>query len=196
MPEYSNSSIYKLCHRNPIVKDCYIGSTTNFARRRYAHKSYATCDEKGNGNVIVYQFIKATGGWENWDMVELENYSATDKKDLHRREREWIEKEKATLNMRRPILTPEEYREICNAAAKRWKKENPEKNRAMVKKWKQENREKYNAYQQQKCICPCGVITARNHMGRHRKSQFHQDWVKDNEVPDLQIYKNCFVVCE
>jgi len=24
----------------------------------------------------------------------------------------------------------------------------------------------------------------------------HKDWVEQNEVPDLEIYKNCFVVCE
>jgi hypothetical protein len=194
MPAYENSSIYKLCHRNPIVKDFYIGSTTNFTRRKYNHKA---CLANGNKDHInLYQFIKATGNWENWEMVELENYHATNKRDLHRREREWIEKEKPTLNMRLPILSAEEYKKMCGESSKKWKREHPESNRASVKKWKNNNREKYNAYQQQSCICSCGTTTNRNHLARHRRSQYHQKWIKENDIPGTPINEKDYIINE
>jgi len=194
MPDYSNSSIYKLCHRNPFVNATYVGSTTNMAKRKYSHKQ--CINKEHTKDRYLYSTIKNTGGWENWEMVELEKYSATDKKDLHRKEREWKEKLGATLNMRTPILSEEESLEQHREAARRWKKENPEKNRAAVKKWKKQNPEVYKSYQAMMMVCPCGAVVTRNHLSRHRKSRVHKDWIEQNEVPDLEIYKNCFVVCE
>ena len=88
MVNYTNSSIYKLCCKDPTITDIYIGSTTNFTRRKQDHK------KNTNGvscNIYVYRFIRENNGWDNWDMIEIEKYEATDKKHLETRERYWIE---------------------------------------------------------------------------------------------------------
>ena len=91
IPEYSRSSIYKLCCNNTDVTDIYIGSTTNFSNRKKCHK--CSCTKLGNKKYEnrVYQFIRTNGGWENWSMVEIEQYNANNKRHLETRERYWIE---------------------------------------------------------------------------------------------------------
>ena len=114
MVKYDQSTIYKLCCNNLDVTEIYIGSTTNFNRRKNQHK-FRCNDEKSTGyNYYVYQFIRNNGGFQNWSMVEIELFNARDKKNLHRRERYWIETEKASLNIGRIALTKEEIK--ANAA--------------------------------------------------------------------------------
>ena len=53
--------IYKLCCKNTDIKEIYIGSTTNFKRRKYNHKSNYLKKNKFK----VYEFINENEGWEN-----------------------------------------------------------------------------------------------------------------------------------
>ena len=62
-------------------------------------------------NMPVYVCIRENGGFENWNMIILEEYSCENKHQLIQREREWIEKRKPTLNCRRPIITDEERKQ-------------------------------------------------------------------------------------
>ena len=36
--DYSNTIIYKITCKNVLVNDVYVGHTTNFVQRKYAHK--------------------------------------------------------------------------------------------------------------------------------------------------------------
>ena len=102
MVNYGNSVIYKLCCKDVSIKEIYIGSTTNFSRRKSAHKSYCTNINSVKYNLNVYKFIRANGDWDNWDMIEIEKYQSTDKKDLERRERYFIETLGSSLNSYTP----------------------------------------------------------------------------------------------
>ena len=116
MVNYSQSIIYKICCRNPDIKEIYIGSTTNFYRRKQEHKSICNNSNIKNYNLNVYKFIRNNGGWDNWEMVEVERYKAIDKQDLHKQERYWLEQLGATLNS-----------QIPNRSIKEWKDNNKEK---------------------------------------------------------------------
>ena len=98
MVNYSQSIIYKICCRNTDIKEIYIGSTTNFRLRKCHHKSDCNNIKNKSYNYRVYKFIRENGGWDNFDMVQIEQYNATDKHSLHARERHWIEELKANLN--------------------------------------------------------------------------------------------------
>lgn len=111
MVNYDNSIIYKLCCKDTSVIDIYVGSTTNFRSRKYKHKNKCNSENSKNHNNPVYKFIRDKGGWDNWDMVEVEKYKATDKAELHKRERYWLETLGATLNKCIPTRTVKEYRE-------------------------------------------------------------------------------------
>jgi hypothetical protein len=109
IPNYSKSTIYKLCCKDIEVTSIYVGSTTNFSRRTTEHRK---CCDNTNGRAYdyyVYQFIRENGGFENWSMVEIEKFEALDKKDLHKRERHYIETLKSELNKHIPTRTHQEY---------------------------------------------------------------------------------------
>ena len=107
--DYSNTIIYKIVCKDITIKECYVGQTTNFTKRKYNHKSRCNNINDKIYNNYVYQFIRENGNWDNWDMVEVEKYDATDKLDAHKRERYWIEQLKATLNKNIPTRTHKEY---------------------------------------------------------------------------------------
>ena len=81
--DYRNTIIYKLFCKDPNVTDIYVGHTTNFSQRKYLHKSNVICD---NDKVPLYNIIRANGGWENWDMIELEKCSCANYIEAKKRE--------------------------------------------------------------------------------------------------------------
>ena len=154
MPDYSNCIIYKLCCRDLSVTDIYIGSTRNFRHRKCVHKH----DYNKGKETKAYQFIRANGGWENWDMVQMAKVSVADMYELRAVEREYYEKYKPTLNGCRPIVTQEEHDEQC--------RENNKK-----------QREKYKAMTTD---CGCGGRFSPSNKKRHEKSQRHQKWISQS----------------
>ena len=110
MVHYDKSTIYKLCCKDPEITDIYVGSTTNFSRRKSAHKQSCNNENSDKYHLKVYKTIRDFGGFDNWDMVEVERYCATDRKDLHTRERFWLDELSATLNKIIPTQSISEYR--------------------------------------------------------------------------------------
>ena len=44
----------------------------------------------------------------------------------------------------------------------------------------EESKENHRIYMLTKVKCPCGVVTARSNMSKHRKTNKHQDWIEKN----------------
>jgi len=108
--DYSKTIIYKIVCRDITIKDLYVGQTTNFTKRKCKHKSICNNIYDGNHNLYIYEFIRENGNWNNWDMIEVENYNAVDKLDAGKKERFWIEQLQATLNKVVPTRTLKEYK--------------------------------------------------------------------------------------
>lgn len=142
---YLESIIYKLCCRDTEITDIYIGSTTNFRGRKCDHRKVCKNDCHKAHNFPVYQFIRANGGWDNWDMVEIEQYEATSKRNLHTRERYWLETLKATLNTNVPTRTNKEYKAEHKEHLDKWYKQYREDNKEALKEknkvWRDNNKE-------------------------------------------------------
>ena len=129
VPNYNNSSIYKLVHNDDTDNtNIYIGSTTNIIQRKYNHKT--NCNNTKN-NLKVYQHIRANGCFENWVMIQIEPFSCNSKKELQTRERYWIESLKPKLNCQLPTRT---YNE--------WYNDNKEKQQEQQQKYRENNKEK------------------------------------------------------
>jgi hypothetical protein len=109
MPNYNKSFIYKLCCKDPTITDIYIGSTTNFNRRKNQHKAACTNSNHKEHNNYKYEFIRANGGWINYDMILIQVVNVNNKRELEAKEREYIENLKATLNKQLPTQTKAEY---------------------------------------------------------------------------------------
>ena len=141
--KYEKGKIYKLCCKDANITEIYIGSTVNHYRRKCHHKHRCNNPNSKNYNLYVYQFIRENGGFENWDLVILEEYSAQNKGELSWKEREWIERLKPSLNsVKRPAITTEEIREL----QKKWRENNPEQIRELQKKWRENNPEQIREY--------------------------------------------------
>jgi len=149
MVNYNKSIIYKLCCKNPEIKEIYIGSTINFTRRKCNHKFSCNNINSKNYNVNVYQYIRDNGGFDNFDMVCIEKFECNDKLELHKRERYWLEQLGATLNMCVPSRSSKEYYDNNKNKIKEYKKEYYEDNIEKIKEYITNNKNKIKDYQKQ-----------------------------------------------
>ena len=143
--DYSNTIIYKLCCNDTAITDTYVGHTTNFIQRKHGHKTNCCNKNLKNHNLNVYKRIRETGGWDNWSMIQIENYNCNNKRDAQMRERYWIETLKPNLNCNNPISTDEEKEEQKKMSYERNKEQILQK----AKEHYQENREDKLEYQKQ-----------------------------------------------
>ena len=96
---YSKNVIYKFKCKDVTVLDEYSGSTCCFPKRNWGHKSACNNEKDKYYNLLIYQTIRANGGWENWDMLEIEKFPCLDKNEAYARERFWQDKLNTTMNM-------------------------------------------------------------------------------------------------
>jgi len=134
---YQNGKIYKLCCKDPSITDIYVGSTLNQYQRKARHKIVCNNPNGKFYNMNLYQFIRAHGGFDEWNLIVLEEYAAENKNDLLWKEREWVEKLQPSLNSIRPIATKEENDE----SARKWCEENKEYIKEQQKNYREEHRE-------------------------------------------------------
>jgi len=158
---------YKIVSKDDNIKEIYIGKTTNFKNRVRDHKSRCNNENGKCYNLKIYQYIRENGGWNNFDIIEIE------KSESALRERELIEELNANLNSYIPTRTLKEYQ-------KEYYKNNIEK----IKEYYDKNRKKRNEYEKEyrknnkekikeKIICECGCKISKNNLSRHLKSKKH-----------------------
>ena len=154
--DFSHTIIYKICCKDINIKDIYVGHTTNFTQRKNKHKNLLndeTCKRK------VYECIRANGGWDNWSMIQIEEYECTNKREAEMRERYWIETLQASLNCNIPYTiyteNPAKYKKdwyeenkvvILDKLKERYEK-NKEEKLEYQKEYASNNKEQIKSYQ-------------------------------------------------
>tara|TARA_R110000868_G_scaffold392634_1_gene663358 strand:+ start:523 stop:1134 length:612 start_codon:yes stop_codon:yes gene_type:complete len=197
MVNYQEGLIYKIAHKySPYV---YIGSTTNFNRRKATHKHRSnTRKEK------LYQTIRELGGWDNFEMVLVKKCPCNDKLELTAIEFEYQQLFDANMNMSsassgldfsdsdymkkyyeknnvKLSKYNKKYREENCEELKKKSKEYYEKNREKLCKnnrdigtqYREKNREKIREKGKEKIECECGCVVTYSNIIKHRKSQRH-----------------------
>jgi len=177
MVNYSNSIIYKLVCNDTNITDIYIGSTTCFARRKNQHKTNCNSVNNENYNRKVYQFIRDNGGFQNWDMIQIEQVECKTKRDLESKERHWIETLKSTLNKIIPTRTKKEWINANKDELKEYKKEWHQNNKDKLKESRKEYFKNYRDTNKdeinKKVICDCGKSSRISNIIRHKQSKPH-----------------------
>lgn len=115
--DYSNTIIYKIACKNKDIKDIYVGHTTNFIKRKYQHKLCCKQNLKNNkvNNCKIYKTINENGGWDNWEMIELETLNCKTLIEAKQKEQEYYNLLNASLNSIPPYLeTNHYYCNVCN----------------------------------------------------------------------------------
>lgn len=102
-----NYLLYKICCKNPDIKECYVGSTCDYRARVNRHKYAATNEHDSAHKYKLYKFINANGGWDNWQVSVIEELKEQDVVFVKKREDELIKEYNATLNSTRAYRDPE-----------------------------------------------------------------------------------------
>ena len=95
MTEYT---IYKISCNDDSITDFYIGSTNDFNRRKKEHKTRCNSSDKKYCALKIYQFIRDNNGWDNFTMSIIETFNCEDKINALKKEQEYINNLKPTLN--------------------------------------------------------------------------------------------------
>jgi hypothetical protein len=187
--------VYKLVCNDVEIKECYVGSTNNERVRKNQHKNSCNNEKNQRYNLYVYQFIRENGGFQNWDMVRLDEFKYNERQQLHTRERYWIEQLQSSLNKSIPTRTKTEYYQDNkdNIAEKNkelyvknkeeilqknngWRQKNKEQLSIQRKEHYQKNREQLLENRKIQITCECGSIYTKYHKARHEKSKKHKDY--------------------
>ena len=111
--DYSNAVFYKLSCKDKSITEVYIGSTTNFTKRKHAHKSASNNSNNKKYTAQKYKFIRENGGWDNWEMIEIENFPCKTSRELTKREEELRCQFEAKLNSNACWVENSKYEYIC-----------------------------------------------------------------------------------
>ncbi len=201
---YENTVIYKIVCKDLNTPNSYVGNTTQFIKRKGDHKRHCN----SNHHYKVYQFIKDNGGWDNFDMIEIEKFPCKDGNEARARERYWYEQLSSNLNMIKPLITEDriEYKKQQDKnynklnkesiAAKKKITQQLNKISIAVKKkeyyesnkeiWAQNNKiyretniDKIKERERTVHLCECGCTYTQQHKSRHMKSPKHLNNLKN-----------------
>jgi len=98
-----NFCLYTIRPKCPNDTNLYIGSTTDFSRRKSQHKKAVTNKRGGTYYCILYRYIRKCGGWDNFTMEKILDYPCETKHEGLLKEKEYIIKHEATLNSVMPV---------------------------------------------------------------------------------------------
>ena len=159
--DYSKCVIYKITCLDKTIEYIYVGSTTNFTQRKRHHKS--NCNNENNKelyNLKLYTTIRENGGWLNWTMVQIEEFSCNNKRESECREEYWRVELNAQLNMKKAFGA-----ETIKETKREWYQENKDK----IKKQIDDNKDVIKEYQKQYYIKHKDLFKERNKQYRDNK---------------------------
>jgi hypothetical protein len=138
MPDYSKGLIYTIRTRDGL----YVGSTTNFTKRKYQHKNNIK-----SRNYKLYKTIRENDG--EWDMKPFKEFPCETKQQLN------IEEERIKCELNANLNTNccdgwddekiKKRKENAVEYSKEWRKKNEEYIKEKQRKWYEKNRERVKA---------------------------------------------------
>jgi len=111
--DYSATIIYKITCNDSTITDKYVGHTTDFVKRKYAHSNSVKNVNSPDSHLKLYKFIRDNGGWDNWKMEIVAHYDCKDLHEAKQREQEHYLDLKATLNSIEPLKLKDDKPKIC-----------------------------------------------------------------------------------
>jgi len=171
--------MYKICPKNKDLNYCYIGQTTNFTNRKRQHiKNTVTESDKKHYHLKHYETIRQNGGWNDWEIVELEKFNGKTKLEARMREQELIKEHKANLNSVSAFVTEEERSSTKKTITEKYRENNKELLKEQTKQYKEDHKDiiseqmkKYREENKEK-------IYEKNKEYRENNKEQYQEWQK------------------
>jgi len=195
---YQNNIIYKIQHKT-IDELIYIGSTTNFAKRKYQHKSNCNNEKDKAYNTNKYVMIRENGGWDMFTMVLVKKYPCNDYLEARQEEERMRRELNANMNSNYCFRTQEEYKkQYCEShkekikvsskkyyethkeERKKYNESHKEDKKVYNKQYRETHEEElalkkkqYREKNNQKVECECGCFISNLNISTHKKSPKH-----------------------
>lgn len=192
--DYSKTIIYKIVSNDLNITDVYVGSTTDFTRRKNQHKSSCNNINDKHYNFKLYQFIRANGGWGNFTMIEIEKCNCSDGNEARTIERRWYEQLNAKLNTVHPgafANGEKEYKKNYYETTKEQRKNYYETNKEEIKQYYKiyykTNKEQMNEQRSEAYLCQCGCTIQKQSKVRHQKTKIHNKLMEKLKTDDVLI---------
>jgi len=206
--DYSKGFIYKIVCNDITIPNLYVGSSTDFVKRKSGHKSSCNVESNDKYNIFVYQFIREHGGWSNWTMLKLCDYPCNDKFELCLEERRYMELLKSDLNVVKPGRTKKEYqkdnkahirdrrvqyydenKERIDNCNKTYREDHKEIIAIKSKDYRLKNNDALKKMKNTKYECDCGGKYTHCHKALHERSLRHKTYIslQLNEITDELI---------
>ena len=195
--KYQKGQIYKIT--DVAYTECYYGSTIEPLNKRMVHHRHRYTN-RDNGKETCIRSVNALFdkyGLENCKIEWVEDYPCNSKKELARREGFYIQNN-ACVNKNVAGRTSEESREATREKTNKRMSEYYKKNADRIKAYQKEHGLKYadkikerkkkyyeanNDKFKEYYLCSCGRHVQNWSQTRHEKTQYHQNWLNQQE-PD------------
>ena len=180
--DYKKGLIYKIQHIEKLEL-FYIGSTTNFNKRKQQHKSNCSNINDKKYNLLIYKMIRDNGNWESFKMIIIKEYSCNSKTELLIEEDKIQREFKSNMNMMYAVLNRKQYcldnKEYIKEQTKQYQSDNKEYIKEQRKQYRIDNKEKIKDIKALKIICECGLEICKENKSRHIKSNKHIQLLSD-----------------
>lgn len=162
-----------IIYRISVADYTYIGSTKDFKQRKIEHKSACSNINSKSHNCKVYQIVRENGGWENCEIIPIEEYECENNIQAHIREEYWRREYDAKMNTYKAHRTDKEIHSYKVNMCKEWY----EKNKLVVLETLKEK-------QKEKITCECGSVICKVDKHKHLKTKKHLAFVASNTIDE------------
>ncbi len=173
-------SIYIIRSIEPSIKDCYIGSCKDMKKIKNKHKTNCYNENRPHYNSKLYKCIRANGGIENFEIIEIASVWKKATKSLVQIKQDYIDMWKPTLNERRAYTSEQQKKQ----QKKEWKNNNKEHYKQYYEKNKDRIKENYKQYYEknkdrikEKFNCECGGKYTNKRKKAHFRTKKHQNYI-------------------
>ncbi len=136
-----------------VCEDCpdyiYIGSTKSFRSRKYQHKSICNNINSKSHNLKIYEKIRENGGWDNWNMIIIDEADDLTFTQARIKEEELRLKYNGNLNLNKAYTTEEEAKERNKKIMKNYYENNKEAIKEYAKEYRENNKETILEYKKE-----------------------------------------------
>ena len=169
-----------------VCEDCpdyiYIGSTKSYRSRKNQHKNACNNENYKNHNSKIYKTLRDNGGWENWNMIIIDEGKELTFIQARIKEEELRLKYNGNLNSYKAYRTEEEkkqydkdYYENNKDILKEKKREYDLNNKEKRKEYNEKNKEKIKEYNEKNKDILKEKRKEYNENNKEEKKQYYQN---------------------
>lgn len=182
--------MYKIVPKDSELKYCYIGHTINFSNRKKQHINN-TSNENDNKHYHLkhYDVIRQNGGWNEWEMVEIEKFNGKTKLEARIREQELIDEYQANLNSLKAYISEDHRKKLKKQITEKYREENKELIKKQTKIYKEDHKEVISEQMKKYRAEHKAEIYKKNKEYREKNKEKHQHWQKEWTEKNKEILK-------